>query len=234
MGYPYIPLIDADLVGFRCAAACKDDEPVEYCLHSVKKTMESIIDAFDRGLEFKAYLTGSDNYRHKLATIQPYKGNRVQEKPKYLADAREYLKYAWQAQVVEGREADDALGCAQWAAKDKSTCIVSIDKDMLTIPGWHYNYLKQEIRYVKLPEANKFFYTQVLTGDRSDNVLGVKGIGPKKAQKELDGLHSERDLYLKCLEVYNRVYGMDGERQLHENTNLLWIQREENKLWTKP
>lgn len=225
----------SDIICYRAACACKDDEPVANALHSVKLAMQSIIDKFDRGLEYQAFITGPGNYREKIATIQPYKGNRKDvPKPKYLPDCREYLQYAWGAVVVEGREADDALGCIQYAAKDKSTCIVTIDKDLDGIPGWHYNYIKDKHYYVTLEQADFFFYKQVLTGDRTDHIRGIEGIGDKKAEKILAGCKTPDELYKACLRAYTEKYGPDGNRQLLENANLIWIQRKENELWTPP
>jgi DNA polymerase I len=236
VSYPYAPLVDGDIIAYRSSAACKDDEEVSHALHNVKVAMQNIVDLFDRGLEQRTYLTGSDNYREKLATIQPYKGNRKDvPRPKYLPDCREYLCYAWGATIVEGREADDALACTQYAAKDRSTCIVTIDKDILYgVPGWKYHFLKGELFYTTIEEADKFFYQQVLTGDRTDNIRGIEGVGEKKAQKILAGANDVQELYKRCLAAYTGKYGPDGERQMHETASLVWIQRKENELWQPP
>jgi hypothetical protein len=212
-----------------------EHEPKANALHNAKLQMEKIVDTFDRGLECRVFLTGAGNYRESIATIQPYKGNRAAKpKPFYLPDVREYLCYAWKAEVVEGREADDALGCAQYSAKDKSTCIVAIDKDLNGIPGWHYNPVKEEHYYVTLAEADLFFYTQLLTGDRVDNIRGCDGIGEKKAAKLLAGFTTTHELYNACRAAYTGKYGMDGDRYLEENAKLLWIQRKEGELWKIP
>ena len=233
--YPQRPLIDGDTIAYRSACAVKEDEPVQNALHNAKTQLENIIDRFDRALEYSLYLTGSGNYRHELAKIQPYKGNRTQPKPQYLEAVRDYMGYAWKAIVVDSREADDALGCEQLKHRDKSTCIVSIDKDLNTIPGWHYNPLRADHYYVTMSEANKFLYTQILTGDRTDNIRGVDGIGPKKAEKLLHGLNSEQELYRKCLDVYTAKYQDKGLEYLVENANLLYIQRHgEDDRWQPP
>lgn len=222
-------------MAYRSACTVPDEEPESYALHNAKLLMQKITDQFDRGLEQRGFLTGSGNYREKIATIQPYKGNRKDvPKPKYLQAVREYLVYAWGAEIVEGREADDALGCMQYAAKDKSTCIVTVDKDLDGVPGWRLNPVTGVHRYVTLTEANQFFYTQLLTGDRVDNILGLKNIGPKKAAKLLEGLTEEKALYNACRAAYTGVHGFDGDKYLEENANLLWIQRKEGELWTKP
>jgi 5'-3' exonuclease len=102
------------------------------------------------------------------------------------------------------------------------------------IPGWHYNPVKDAHYYITLEEANYFFYTQLLTGDRVDNIKGVDGIGAKKAEKLLANLTTECQLYNACRAAYTGRYGLDGDKFLEENALLLWIQRKENILWEKP
>jgi 5'-3' exonuclease len=102
------------------------------------------------------------------------------------------------------------------------------------IPGWNLNPVTGVYKYITLTEANQFFYTQLLTGDRVDNIPGLKGIGPKKAAKLLDGLTEEKNLYNACRAQYTGVHGFDGDKFLEENAHLLYIQRKEGVLWTKP
>jgi hypothetical protein len=237
MSYPQRPLLDFDLIGFRSAATVPPEEPVEYALHNCKIACQNIIDKFDRGLEYKGFLTGKDNYREALAVTKPYKGNRKDKpRPVYLKECREYLVYAWGAIVVDGIEADDALATEQYAAKDKSTCIVTNDKDMLYgVPGFMYNYTKDQHFYTTLDSADHFFYTQLLTGDPVDNIQGVPGLGKAKAAKLLAGCKSNRDRYNVCLKEYNRVYPMNGPVVLEEMANLLYIQRKGvTDRWQKP
>lgn len=151
-------------------------------------------------------------------------------RPKYYAELREYVKKKFDAEMVEGREADDAIGCAQWAAKDKSTIICSIDKDLRMIPGYHYNFVKGEFDYITLSQANRNFWMQVLIGDRTDNILGIDGVGPKKAAKILEKVgdgYSYRDV---VEEAYWERYLEEAIPRMNEAMNLLWIQRKEGEL----
>ena len=78
-------------------------------------------------------------------------------------------------------------------------------------------------------EGTKFFYTQLLTGDTADNIPGVQGIGPKKADKILEGLEDEYEMYEACLNAYQ------GDLEfLVENAQLLWLRREEGQMWQPP
>jgi len=118
-------------------------EPVEYCLSSVKKMIHSIMDAVDAE-ECKLYLTGKDNFREKVAVTAPYKGNRDdQHKPIHYKAIHDYLVNVWNAEVIDGQEADDQLGIEQIKIyKERGdwegSVICSIDKDLLMIPGKHF------------------------------------------------------------------------------------------------
>jgi 5'-3' exonuclease len=181
--------------------------------------------------DYKGFLTGSNNFRKDIAVTAPYKGNRTAAKPKHYDLIREYLVKAWGCEVIEGQEADDAIGIAayEFGDDDEAFVIMSIDKDLDMIKGWHYNFIKDNKYFVDADEAIKHFYTQVLTGDRVDNIVGLKGIGPKKAEKILQDCVSELDMYNAVLEAYDN----NAERVL-ENARLLWIRRKEGEIWNPP
>lgn len=181
--------------------------------------------------EVIVYLTGSGNFREQLATIQQYKGNRDPDhKPKYYREIKDYLRQVWNATVIHGREADDALGCHQYGAEPDTTVIVSIDKDMDNIPGYHYNWRKKEFYYIEPERANYLFWKQVLEGDKTDHIKGIHNIGPKTAEKILNvtdkGWISMAEAVLAAYEKA----GM-GWPEFYENASLLWIQRQEDLNW---
>lgn len=222
-------LWDADVIVYRVGFASKEPEPLSYTLQSVKTVLENVNVNFPNADEIKLYLTGGGNYRDKVSTTKIYKGNRdPTHKPEYYDEIREYLITYHGAQVVDGREADDQLGIEQWKTKDKSSCIVTIDKDLDCIPGWHYNWVRKEMYYQTLADANRTFWTQVLTGDSTDNIQGLPKVGPKKAEKLLassDGTWA--DLYQRVRDAYESYYKEDADAILHEMATLTWIQREE-------
>lgn len=227
MSFDKIPLIDGDIIVYRAGFATKDHEPVEHARYTTKRQLEKIIDSFDRGLSYRLFLTGKGNYRYETATIQPYKGNRVAPKPKYYEEIREYMEKWWRAEVINGREADDALGCAQTS----ETCIVSIDKDLLMIPGSHYNWVKNKHTEVDELQGWRNFYTQMLVGDRTDNIPGIKGVGPVKAGNILKGCTSKESMERAVLQIYKETYGRYWREAATEVGELLWIQRQEGKIW---
>lgn len=222
-------LLDADIIAYRVAAASENDDVAlakARCTELVTNVVyfEANCDSFD------GFLTGKDNYRKTLATIKEYKGNRTQPKPKHLQALREHL-VKMGCKVVDGQEADDAIGIEAYASEPDSYTIISIDKDLLMLRGKHYNFVKKEFTYVTEAEAIKTFYLQLLTGDRTDNIQGIPGIGPAKAAKALHGLSDEQALFEACKWAYQDA---SIEEQMLETARLLWIRRKENEIWQPP
>lgn len=226
------PIIDGDLIVYRCGFAVKEHEPLSHALNNVKSTISNILDQFPERTNQILYLSGKHNFRDQLATILPYKGNRKdQRKPRDYQEIRDYMISQWKAEVVEWIEADDACGIAQFRHKDKSSCIVTIDKDLNMIPGWHYNWVKNKMTYIDINAANINLFRQMLEGDvASDNIPGIKGIGPVGAQKIIDSCRGDlAQLRERVKEEYRKQYGDRWEDAYEEVGGLLWIQREENQ-----
>lgn len=185
--------------------------------------MNTVIDKIvfnSRCDEYQVYLTGKGNYRDTVAVTNKYKGNRdCTAKPFYYEEIRAYLINMHRAMVINGMEADDALGLAQTG----DTVLCSKDKDLDTIPGKHFNWDKLErgIYIVTEDEANAFFYKQVLMGDSTDNIISIHGLGPKTADKMLALCTTEQDRYDVCLQVYKEKASYE---RLIENMYLLFIQ----------
>lgn len=241
-----IPLIDADLLLYRCgfsadAQAKKEfgdpdyemEDYTSWALSTTRTTIEGILMQFPDSKEFKLYVSGAGNFREQIASILPYKGNRdPSHRPKYYKEIKDYLTGYWEAEVVDGREADDALGCEQWKNPNRSTCIVSIDKDLLMIPGHHYNWVKQEFVDVSLNDANLHFYRQMLEGDRTDNIPGITGVGVKTVDKLFKECAGDLTaVKTKVLEYYDKQYGQQAGSAYDEVASLLFIQREEGKTY---
>ena len=225
-------LVDADIIAYRAAFSAKD-EPEKQARQKVDDICSGIMyDCFypinyTLGQNAWFYLTGSGNFRKDLATIKVYKGQRP-PKPEHLPATRDQLVQQWGAEIVEGQEADDAIGIKATDLKGDCT-IVSIDKDLLMIPGTHYNFVKKEWTEVSQEKGDYFFYKQLLTGDQVDNIQGVPGIGPKKAEKAYEGCTTVQEMYAKALEMYKG----DADALL-ENARLLWLRRYEGEMWEPP
>lgn len=223
-----MPIIDGDILCYRVGFAC-NEETEKVAIRTMADMLEELIFIELSSNIHVGYLTGKDNYRHDIAKTQPYKGNRKDApRPVHLHSLREYLITAWDFRVADGQEADDAIGIHATSLRDKSV-IVTIDKDLDMIPGYHYNPVKKESYYIDDKEAIKNFYRQILTGDKVDNIEGLRGIGPKKADKIL----AEAETELKMYEAVLKAYDNNQERVI-ENGQLLWIRRQEDELWQPP
>lgn len=228
------PLVDADYIAYRIGFAIGDSEPIEFALSTVKNHLNHIHDKFsDRPEPAKLFFGGKNNFREKIATLNVYKGNRdPSKKPYYYDDIREYMINYHGAVVVDGMEAEDACGIEQFANKDKSTVIVGVDKDLLCIPGYHYNPVKDTLIYQNIGNANQHFWTQVLTGDPTDNIKGLDKVGPKTAEKILAPCNQQWiAMHDAVLNEYDKKFGTKGYTIMNETAKLVWILREEGKTY---
>jgi len=222
---PKIAIIDGDILVYRCGFASEDvDEAI--CLARVTQLVNEIVFDDLRCDDYRAYITGKGNFRNDLAVTEPYKGNRKDAKRPIHYDAIRTHLQRLGAVLVEGQEADDAVAID---ATESGGWIVSIDKDLDQVAGWHYNFVKHEEYYITEEEGLRNLYTQVLTGDRTDNIIGLKGIGPKKAAKLLEDCKTEREYYDACLKAYD-----GNELRVIENLNLLWLRRAPNQTFQVP
>lgn len=223
-----IALIDGDILVYRIGFASNDTSD-KLAIARMAEFLEELVMRPDVG-DYKGFLTGSTNYRNEIAKTAPYKGNRTGEKPIHYDLLRQYLVSAWAFTEVQEQEADDAIGIAAYEFDSVDDyLIMTLDKDLDMIRGWHYNFVKNDKYLIEEYEGIINFYRQILTGDRVDNIIGLKGIGPKKADKILKDCKTEKELYDAVLKAYDN----DTERVL-ENGKLLWIRRKPNEMWQPP
>jgi len=213
-----------------------DVSPVAYALGNAKQLINRII-LRTKADEYQLYITGKGNYREEIATIKPYKGNRdSSRKPHHFDSLKRYLVDNWGALIVDGIEADDAMGIAQ-STCEGDTCIATIDKDLDMIPGWHYNWNKDLLYFTDEETSITWFYAQLIMGDTVDNIQGIPGAGKGKAKQALMDCDGEEDMYWKVLDMYQAYYSTLGMRPMDaliENARLLWMQREGGEMWNPP
>jgi len=231
-------LLDGDIICYRCAASCQKQgvtvEPVEVALMRVDELVQRILHE-TAAPDYQVFLTGSNNFRFKYNP--EYKANRKDSvKPEWLEQCREHLVVKWNAQVSDGCEADDLMSIAQ-SRNPEHTIICTIDKDLLQVPGDHYNFVKQEFQIIT-PLTGMFnFYWQFIMGDKSDNVFGFDGLARQKMPQKMEWMMTE--LQEACLKgeveafKWVRVQYDDDERLLM-NGRMLWMQREPEQIWEFP
>jgi hypothetical protein len=224
-----VALIDADLYAYRVGYVSEDKSEDQAKLMLTRMLSDILTEPWCTDFELR--LTGSDNFRISVAVSVPYKGERTTEKPKHFLALRQHMMDMG-ATVADNEEADDVV-VYQYLAEPEKFVMVHVDKDLDQAPGFHYNPVKKEFYEVSESEGIRAFYTQLLVGDRVDNIQCIKGIGPAKALKIISGSTEAYDLFESVYGAYTAA-GLSLDR-LIENARLLWLRRAKDEpLWLPP
>jgi len=183
-------LIDGDILIYKVATSNEvaTNWGDLWTLHCDQKRCEAEVDAaiddLGSNLEADDYvvcLTDKANFRKDV--LPSYKDNRkAKRKPMVLGALRDYVMEKHNGVVWKNLEADDVMGIMATEPSDEKRIIVSIDKDMKTIPC----KLSQDgitVDDFPLKLANYWHMIQTLTGDKTDNYDGIDGVGIKTAEK---------------------------------------------------
>ena len=226
-------LIDGDILVYRIGYST-EDVPERLAGVRLRDYFNEILESLLVS-DYETHITSSDKSNYRYALDPTYKANRTQPKPVHYDYLRDRLTNDphYQGIVSFGREADDSIGIAssRFASK-RDFIIVSIDKDLKQIPGWHYDFVKKRKFYVSQSEASKFIYRQLLTGDSADNIGGITGIGDSISDKLLEPCTNVSEFYRVVRHIYSEV---DDVERLIKRGQLLKIQQRENEpLWQPP
>lgn len=211
-----VALIDADSLVYKAAyvvANTEEESVVDVFLTQVEGICSAIeIEGLQISYNNFFFTLCSNNFRH--AITKTYKANRefnelaklvVESKAEiieYLINSNENVYYS------NVYEADDLIA---YYSKPMNTICVSGDKDLKQIEGFHFDYNKVKngdfkvykgLSYTSKQEGKHLMLKQLLTGDVSDNIKGVKGIGEVKSEKLLKG-KSEFQKVLTVARQYN-------------------------------
>jgi len=186
-----ILLIDGDPIAYAASSAtqCEYDLPEAGGKVVSARLDEATEIATDQVARLREKLKADDaivclsddinNFRKAVDTT--YKGNRKGERPVHLYDVKEHLAANCRFLRWPRLEADDVLGIvATRGDPDVKYCMVSVDKDLVGVPGWLFNPMKdKKPRKISLIEANRWWMTQTLIGDPVDGYPGCRGVGSK-------------------------------------------------------
>lgn len=192
-------LIDADVVAYNAAFRVEKAVEFEPGYWTWHVSWDEVVAEFDdtiaymmselEGDECKLCLTDSEN-NFRLNVLPTYKDNRTRtRKPIVLKELKRWLIEERGAYFKPGLEGDDCMGIlATRSNPDKEErIIVSIDKDMKTVPGLFCRWgVDNKVVRISEHEAIYWHLTQTLTGDVTDGYRGCPGVGPKKADKILE------------------------------------------------
>lgn len=193
-------LVDGDIIAYKAAASV--ERPVNWggglwTLHAYEHEAIAIVDQYHEKLmaqleaDHAVYALTDSERNWRLDILPTYKSNRKDtRKPMLLPFLREYLMDNYEAYLRPRLEGDDILGILSThphLVKAQQKIIVSLDKDMKTIPGWIFNDAKdKEPRLVSQEEADRYHLYQTLIGDTTDGYSGCPGVGPTAAEQILN------------------------------------------------
>lgn len=210
-------------------------EKPEITLHILKEMVNYILTAC-KADDYVIWLDNpEDTFRHKLATVQEYKGNRKGlTKPVNLQLVKDHMVLHYKTKIAPiGLEADDMLSIHAWQSKTKEGdrhIACSFDKDQFQCKGWIFDFRKDSegtplmkepkwiegLGHVYLKsnsvkgEGRKFLYAQALAGDTADaykpNKLAKKRFGDKATFKLLEPLKTDKECWQAIVDTYKSWY----------------------------
>jgi DNA polymerase-1 len=187
-----LAVIDCDPLLWAAAYMNKDMNNDHVMLQTLDHMFTNIL-INTKADEYVGFLQGADpSHRHKM--FADYKGTRP-PKPDWFRVSEQSLKdqlhHHWKCEYAMGQETDDCIASVveKYKGTDTVTIVCSIDKDFNQLEGEIYNPRKNETITVTEFEAEYNLAKQILMGDRVDNIQGLPGIGPKKAQDYLEVLY---------------------------------------------
>ena len=206
-------LIDADWLIYNSCCACEQDtrwNEWEHTLYSnrleILNMIENRLDVYrtiaDSKHDIVMCFTSYPTFRHEI--FPEYKINRIgKRKPLALKSVIEEVKERYETVSYENLEGDVVLGLLATNGKYKDPIIVSVDKDMRTLPC--KLIADDSIEHITNKKADRHWFEMSLAGDAGDGILGIKGMGMVTASKTLANTPDTKEaLWSKVQETYTK------------------------------
>lgn len=230
--------------------------PFDFVVDTLENRIESICREVESTEQPSIYFTGKGNFRESIATTAKYK-ERAGNKPFHYRNIKAYLYGTRDCHEVDGFEADDLIAIHLMERPGETICCTR-DKDLRQVPGWHYGWelgnqpsfgpiLVEGFGVINLNDkrnkivgwGEKFFYSQMLTGDPVDTIPGIPGMGAVGAFKLVGNTQTAEEAFKAVLGAYKASYGLYFNEVMLEQGRLLWMTREvlpdgRPKLWELP
>jgi len=207
-----VAVIDADIILYKACRVAEEevnwgnDQWVLWSnLNLVKTIIDDQIDLIVDEMEAdRSLLCFSDQKNFRKTINLDYKANRRGgRKPLCFKPALQYCKDTFPYRLFENLEADDTIGIIGTTENENDYVIVSEDKDLLTIPGLHWDLKLKKIFVIDEEEANFNFLKQALIGDAVDNYKGCPKVGAVTGEKILrDAEQKGEDLWETVVNRY--------------------------------
>lgn len=244
-------LVDADIIAYKIAA--REEQAIEWdrdrwtiCgdMAEARIAAATYLETLQEELEADFLilaLSDDTNFRKKI--FPGYKAGRAPEKkPVLLSPLKEWLAKNYACYRRPNLEGDDVLGILLTSPHivKGEKILVSLDKDMKTLPGLHAHMEERLVFEVSPREADYRHMLQTLTGDRTDGYPGCPGVGPAKAEKLLAEGDGVTEWWPLVLKAYAKA--KLGPKQALLQARLARIlrhtdydfKRKEVKLWNPP
>ena len=205
-------LIDADWLIYSSCCACEQDVRWNEDLHTLHADERDVNEMVDGRISHYQNIAEGDKdvvmcyteyptFRH---TIYPeYKANRKHKrKPLGLGKIIEQTKERYQFESYEGLEGDDVMAILATSKKYPDPIIVSVDKDMRSVPCTLL--AGDDLELITRRKANRHWMIQALTGDSTDNYFGIDKVGPVTAEKILGDAKTLEEMWEKVVAAYEK------------------------------
>lgn len=187
-------LIDGDVIAYQVAVTNQTEIDWGDETSSTVLTEEQAKAAVDRAVAKlmerlkadEAILCLTDGINWRMDVLPSYKSNRLDVvRPELLPVMRAYILDNYKSYLRPTLEGDDCMGilATHPTLIKGEKVIVSIDKDMKTIPSKLYNPNRDSEGIVEISEeeADWWHMFQTITGDTTDGYKGCPNAGKEKA-----------------------------------------------------
>lgn len=202
------------------------------------------------------YFTGKENFRYEIALSAPYK-ERLGVKPFHYYNIKTVLQFDHQTFENPRLEADDLIAIEMHRRPGEVICCTR-DKDLRAVPGWHFGWeLNNQPQFGPMlvegfgeimlsPKRDKiigwgekFFWSQMMTGDPVDTIPGIPKCGAVGAFKVVGPCLDSAEAFKSVSEAYRASYGDRWADVMLEQGRLLHMTRELHEdgspvLWELP
>lgn len=198
---PYVLLLDGDVFAYQGASAAEYVHNFGTTYHlmaemeDAQRHIEHHIKALLKEIGAKKFINvlscpTRKYWRHDI--YPAYKGGRGDSRgPICLGALKDWMCEEYETYRWDNLEADDVLGILATDPDfmpEYRKVIVSIDKDMKTLPAWQFNPDKDYQPWKQtLEEADKYWLAQTIGGDSTDGYSGCRGMSPESGPSFLDG-----------------------------------------------
>lgn len=227
-------LIDADSMIFIIAWNHKDTVNKQDVTDNCDEFIRCILGLVQAD-KYLGSFSSKKNFRHEHYKYAPYKGNRPPKEEwltRWESTIKDHMVEEWGFIIPDDLEADDVISdvASRLYVDSNQFVICSPDKDLNQVPGYHFDYKKQEqgIIDISYEDAMKYFYTQLITGDTSDNIKGIKGMGPVKANSFIETIMKDNPnaLLYEIQKLYRDIHGdYYGNKIFQETYNTIQLMK---------